>query len=67
MRGHTLVGEQRYVYGPATLRPIDFGRQALHAFRLAFAHPTTRDRIEFEAAMPVDLVQLVARLRAENR
>ena len=67
LRGHTLVGEQRYVYGPATLRPIDFDRQALHAFRLAFVHPMTRERIEFEAAMPADLVRLVAKLRADNR
>ncbi|MBA2260636.1 MAG: RluA family pseudouridine synthase, partial [Acidobacteria bacterium] len=26
LRGHTLVGEERYVYGPDTLRTIDFGR-----------------------------------------
>lgn len=64
LRGHTLVGEQRYVFGPATLRPIDFPRQALHAFQLAFAHPTTRQRIEFEAALPADMVQLVAKLRS---
>lgn len=67
LRGHTLVGEQRYVYGPATLRPIDFPRQALHAFRLAFTHPSTRRRIEFEAPLPADLVQLLAALRAEKR
>ena len=26
LRGHTLVGEERYTYGPETLRPIAFGR-----------------------------------------
>ena len=31
LRGHTLVGEQRYVYGPDDLRFMDFPRQALHA------------------------------------
>ena len=40
LRGHTLVGERRYVFGPDTLRPIAFGRQALHAYRLSFLHPT---------------------------
>src|ERR1043166_7564423 len=39
LRGHTLVGEQRYTYGPDALRSISFERQALHAHRLAFAHP----------------------------
>ncbi len=64
LRGHTLIGEQRYVYGPESLRPIDFRRQALHAFRLAFAHPVTGAPMRFEAPMPADMVALVARLRS---
>jgi 23S rRNA pseudouridine1911/1915/1917 synthase len=63
LRGHTLVGERRYVYGPDELRPIDFPRQALHAFRLAFLHPASGAALRFEAAMPPDFVALVARLR----
>jgi 23S rRNA pseudouridine1911/1915/1917 synthase len=63
LRGHTLVGERRYVYGPDELRPIDFARQALHAFRLAFLHPASGAALRFEAAMPPDLVALVVRLR----
>ncbi len=63
LRGHTLVGERRYVFGPDELRPIEFPRQALHAFRLAFLHPTSGVRVRFEAAMPSDLVSLVAGLR----
>src|SRR5262249_55096826 len=39
LRGHTLIGEERYTFGPASLRPIDFPRQALHASRLSFRHP----------------------------
>ena len=35
LRGHTLVGEKRYVYGPDNLRTIAFGRQALHALPAA--------------------------------
>ena len=42
LRGHTLVGEQRYVFGPDTLRPIAFGRHALHAYRLTLLHPDRR-------------------------
>jgi len=63
LRGHTLVGERRYVYGPDALRPIVFPRQALHAFRLGFLHPASGAPLRFEAAMPPDLVALVARLR----
>ncbi len=63
LRGHTLVGEQRYVYGPDTLRPLSFPRQALHARRLAFRHPDDGRPLRFEAALPKDLSDLLARLR----
>jgi 23S rRNA pseudouridine1911/1915/1917 synthase len=63
LRGHTLVGEERYVYGPGTLRPIPFGRQALHAFRLGFDHPTDERELHFEAPLPADFEDLLARLR----
>jgi len=63
LRGHTLVGETRYVYGPESLRRIDFPRQALHAHRLAFDHPTTGRRMSFEVPLPDDMQRLIARLR----
>lgn len=63
LRGHTLVGEQRYTYGDDTLRPIPFKRQALHAHRLAFRHPVTAKPMAFEVPMPPDMVELVGRLR----
>ena len=63
LRGHTLVGEQRYGYGPEPLRPIPLPRQALHTCRLTFRHPTTNRLLEFEAPLPEDLNELVARLR----
>jgi 23S rRNA pseudouridine1911/1915/1917 synthase len=66
LRGHTLVGEQRYVYGPDTLRPIAFPRQALHAHRLAFRHPADGQMLRFEAPLPDDLAALVAQLRPRD-
>jgi 23S rRNA pseudouridine1911/1915/1917 synthase len=63
LRGHTLVGEQRYVFGPDALRSIAFPRQALHASRLAFRHPDDDRDMRFEAPLPEDLVALLARLR----
>ncbi len=63
LRGHTLVGEERYTYGPESLRPIDFGRQALHAQRLTLRHPADGRPLDFEAALPGDFQDLLTRLR----
>lgn len=63
LRGHTLVGEERYVYGPDSLRPIVFGRQALHASRLTFLHPADGRMLDLEAPPPPDFADLLARLR----
>ena len=63
LRGHTLVGEVRYVYGPDALRPIAFPRQALHAHRLAFRHPADDRDMSFEVPLPDDIAALVERLR----
>lgn len=65
LRGHTLVGERRYTYGPDTLRPIQFERQALHAYRLAFKHPVDDRPLTFEAPLPADMTALLARLRRQ--
>jgi 23S rRNA pseudouridine1911/1915/1917 synthase len=66
LRGHTLVGEERYVFGPGELRPIPFPRHALHAWRLAFRHPDDDRRIELEAPPPADFTELLSRLRRKG-
>ena len=66
LRGHTLVGEQRYTYGPDALRSIAFGRQALHAYRLAFNHPVDGRELRFEAPLAPDIKELIAKLRIRN-
>ena len=66
LHGHPLVGEQRYTFGPDSLRPIAFPRQALHAWRLAFTHPLTRQALRFEAPIPADITALIAKLRIRN-
>ena len=65
--GHTLVGEQRYIFGPDVLRPVSFPRQALHAHRLAFRHPVSGEEISFESPLPDDLASLLAELRRHSR
>ncbi len=67
LRGHTLVGERRYTFGPDTLRPIPFKRQALHAWRLAFRHPADNRAMSLEAPVPPDMKKLVSRLRHEAK
>jgi 23S rRNA pseudouridine1911/1915/1917 synthase len=68
LRGHALIGDRRYVDrsgvgGPA----IPFPRQALHAHRLAFTHPSGGRRVEVTAPLPVDLASLVGTLTASAR
>jgi 23S rRNA pseudouridine1911/1915/1917 synthase len=58
--GHALEGDP--VYGGRG--PRLFGRQALHAWKLAFAHPRTGDTVRFESPLPADLRGLLERLRA---
>jgi 23S rRNA pseudouridine1911/1915/1917 synthase len=63
LRGHMLIGEQRYVFGPDTLRAIAFPRQALHAHRLTFRHPADDRVLRFEVPLPPDMDALLNRLR----
>jgi 23S rRNA pseudouridine1911/1915/1917 synthase len=51
--GHPLVGDELYGGAPAA----GLSRQALHAYRLAFAHPVTGQPLEFHAPLPADLCQ----------
>jgi 23S rRNA pseudouridine1911/1915/1917 synthase len=66
LHGHQLVGERRYVVSTQPLAAIDFSRQALHAFRLGFRHPADGREMEFEAPLPADLEDLLARLRVRG-
>jgi 23S rRNA pseudouridine1911/1915/1917 synthase len=63
LRGHPLAGERQYVYEGAAAGWIDFPRQALHAWRLAFQHPVTGRAVHLEAPIPVDLSRLLEHLR----
>ncbi|WP_265570623.1 RluA family pseudouridine synthase [Sphingomicrobium nitratireducens] len=64
--GHPLVGDP--VYGRTRkahrtlLKELGFGRQALHAARLGFTHPVTKDRLSFDSALPSDMAALVENL-----
>jgi 23S rRNA pseudouridine1911/1915/1917 synthase len=62
LRQHTLVGERRYVGAAEHVSDADFQRQALHAFRLSFHHPLHGRLMRFEAPVPQDFSDLLARL-----
>ena len=58
--GMPIVGDA--VYGRARRRDLRLARAALHAAVLGFDHPTTGERMRFEAPPPDDLAELLARL-----
>lgn len=56
--GHPLAGDDLYGGGRQLI-----GRQALHAFRLAFVHPRSGQRMEWTEPLPTDMSELSARCR----
>jgi 23S rRNA pseudouridine1911/1915/1917 synthase len=76
-RGHPLVGDPLYLRRiPAAARSfpeplrghlLDFPRQALHAARLAFAHPRTGAPLSFETPPPPDMTGLIVSLDGDKR
>ncbi|MDB4950558.1 MAG: hypothetical protein JWM27_3207 [Gemmatimonadetes bacterium] len=57
--GHPVLGDRQYA--PRDRSPAR--RQALHASRISFAHPTTGERMELEVPLPQDMATLRASLR----
>ena len=70
LRGHPLIGERQYVALAAASggegAAFRFHRQALHAWRLGFEHPTDRRPLGFEAPLPDDMALLVDTLRTRS-
>ena len=58
--GYPLVGDPKY---SPMKTPFSINGQALHSLTLAFNHPRTGERMEFEAKLPEDLHKVVTRLR----
>jgi len=73
-RGHPLIGDPLYgrrpagragKTGPAVQAALrDFARQALHARRIGFDHPTRDERVEVDSELPADMKKLIAVLAA---
>jgi 23S rRNA pseudouridine1911/1915/1917 synthase len=73
--GHPVVGDP--VYSGPQWKGIpnkriqkalaSFSRQALHSVSLAFPHPSSGERVAFEAPIPDDIKLLIETLRNEGR
>ncbi|MEF3303162.1 RluA family pseudouridine synthase [Paenibacillus sp. GYB003] len=74
--GHPLIGDAMYGRdaGPdepagasgKTAEGPSLGRQALHAHMLAFAHPSDRRPVRFEAPLPADMGGLIEALERRH-
>ena len=64
--GHPLVGDPVYRAGRGSAAgPLaGFKRQALHAYRLGLAHPTSGADMQWEAPVPADMAMLLRELAA---
>ncbi len=47
--GHPIVGDEVYSNGK---NPFGVHGQMLHAYKIEFVHPTTKEKVEFEAPLP---------------
>jgi 23S rRNA pseudouridine1911/1915/1917 synthase len=73
--GHPLLGDTLYgarlrlpKHADEELKTVlqDFKRQALHAAQLGLIHPTTGEYLQWQAALPNDMQQLLAALKAHG-
>ena len=73
--GHPVAGDATYGGSrtPSSRRAAarealsSLDRPALHAARLALTHPANGKRLEFEAPLPADLIEVLERLRAASQ
>lgn len=59
--GHPILGDN--TYGDIELnKKLKLKRHFLHAYRISFVHPMTKNKIEIEAKLPEDLKEVMRRL-----
>ncbi|HEX6331109.1 MAG TPA: RluA family pseudouridine synthase [Actinomycetota bacterium] len=64
--GHPILGDRRYGGGGDDARALGLERPFLHAWRIAFDHPWTGDRLELEDPLPEDLKRALVRVRVRR-
>ncbi|MFD1826613.1 MULTISPECIES: RluA family pseudouridine synthase [Mumia] len=63
---HPCVGDPLYGSDPTLTKRVGLERQWLHAVRLGFEHPRTRDWVDFESPYPDDLQHALEVIRAAD-
>jgi 23S rRNA pseudouridine1911/1915/1917 synthase len=63
---HPCVGDLTYGADPVLTKRLGLARQWLHAVRLAFDHPGSGQRVEFESPYPEDLRHALDIITAES-
>lgn len=57
--GHGIIRDELYGYVDEEL----INRQALHAYKLEFEQPRTKEKLKFKADIPEDMKELISKLR----
>jgi 23S rRNA pseudouridine1911/1915/1917 synthase len=65
--GHPVMGDRRYGGGGEDARSLGLDRPFLHAWRIAFDHPTTGERLDLEDPLPPELEEALRRAELEDR
>jgi 23S rRNA pseudouridine1911/1915/1917 synthase len=63
---HPCVGDLTYGADPTLSARLGLQRQWLHAVRLAFTHPVTRQQVTFESTYPADLAHALDVIRGNS-
>lgn len=66
LAGDPVYGNPRHTCSDTVKEAVKgLARQALHAYRLSFAHPVSGETVSFEAPIPEDMYHLLSVLRLE--
>jgi 23S rRNA pseudouridine1911/1915/1917 synthase len=65
--GHPILGDRAYGGLGEDARRIGLTRPFLHAWRIAFSHPLTGERIDLEEPLPADLARALEAVRDDER
>lgn len=63
--GHAIVGDP--VYAPKNAETFQLNGQCLHAKKIGFIHPITKERLEFDSELPAHFNDLLRKLRNKNQ
>ncbi len=61
--GYPIVGDEVYSNGR---NPFEVKGQCLHAAKLEFIHPTTKEKVKFEAPLPEYFEEILEKLNKNN-